>query len=59
VIDTNTGDVTEYQEHQRAFGYGEIIDRLCKAGFKSVEAYRDFDGTPARAEEFSVFVCRK
>ena len=59
VIDTNTGEVTEYQEHQRAFGYREIVDYLRKAGFESVEAYRDFDGTPATEEEFSVFLCRK
>jgi len=59
VIDTNTGEVTEYNEHQRAFGCGEVLGYLCKAGFRSVEAYRDFDRTPATAEEFSIFVCRK
>jgi SAM-dependent methyltransferase len=59
VIDTNTGEVTEYREHQRAFGYGEVVEYLRNAGFRSVDAFKDFDGTPATAEGFSIFVCRK
>ena len=57
VIDTNTCEITEYQEHQRAFSYEEVMEILREAGFVSVEAYKDFDKTPASQEDFSMFVC--
>jgi hypothetical protein len=59
VIDTNTGEVTEYREHQRAVGFKDVMEYLTNAGFSSVEAYKDWEKTPATAEEFSIFLCRK
>ena len=59
VIDTNTGEITEYREHQRAFSYEEVMQILKEAGFASIEAYKDFDKTPASEEDFSIFVCWK
>ena len=57
VIDTSTGEITEYHEHQRAFRYKEVMQYLKESNFASVEAYKDFDKTPACEQEFSVFVC--
>ena len=59
VIDTNAGDVIEYEEHQKAIGYEQLLDHLKSAGFCSVQAYKDFERNPASAEDFSVFVCQK
>ena len=59
VIDTKRDEIVEYKEHQRAVGLREVLDYLQGAGFDSVEAYRDFDRTPATPEEFSVFLCKK
>lgn len=58
VIDTNTGVITEYREHQRAIGFREILGILRDAGFASIDAYSDFDKTAACEQNFSVFVCR-
>ena len=57
VIDTITGEITEYEEHQRAFSYEEVMHYLKASGFASVDAYKDFDKTPASEQDFSVFVC--
>ena len=59
VIDTSTGEITEYLEHQKAFGYGEVMQILEAAGFSLVESYKDFDKTPATEEDFSIFACWK
>jgi SAM-dependent methyltransferase len=59
VIDTNTGEVTEYREHQRAMGFQDVMEYLQNAGFKSIETYRDFEKNPATPEEFSIFLCGK
>jgi len=59
VIDTNTGEVIEYREHQRAMGFDDVMKYLQNAGFKRIETYRDFDKNPATQEEFSIFLCEK
>jgi SAM-dependent methyltransferase len=59
VIDTNTGEVTEYREHQRAVGFQDVMKYLTGAGFGCIEAYKDFEKNPATPEEFSIFLCRK
>jgi len=59
VIDTNTGEVTEYREHQRAMGFDDVINYLECAGFKLIETYKDFERNPATQEEFSIFLCEK
>ena len=58
VIDPATGAVTEYREHQKAMALADVLARLRGAGFPVVEAYRDFDRSPATAEAFSLFLCR-
>ena len=59
VIDTNTGEIIEYKEHQRAISYEEVIDYLTGAGFSSVAGYKNFTGEPSTPEEFYIFLCRK
>ena len=59
VIDTNTGVVTEFREHQRAIGFAKVLEYLAGAGFCRVDAYKDFEKNPATAEEFSIFLCGK
>lgn len=59
VIDTNTGEVTEYREHQRAMGFKDVMEYLRGAGFSRIETYKDFEISPATPEEFSIFLCRK
>lgn len=59
VIDTNTDEIIEYREHQRAMRYDEIIDYLAGAGFSEVTGYKNFNGEPATSEEFYIFLCRK
>lgn len=59
VIDTNTDEIIEYKEHQRAISYEEVIDYLTGAGFSSVAGYKNFNGEPATPEEFYIFLCRK
>ncbi len=59
VIDTNTGEVIEYREHQRAMGLDDVINYLEYAGFKIIETYKDFKRNPATQEEFSIFLCKK
>jgi len=59
VIDTNTDEIIEYKEHQRAFSYEKVVDYLTDAGFSSVAGYKNFNGEPATTEEFYIFLCRK
>ena len=59
VIDTNTGEVVEYREHQRALAFEDVTEYLSSAGFSRVEAYKDFEKAPATPEEFSIFLCEK
>jgi SAM-dependent methyltransferase len=59
VIDTNTGDVIEYREHQRAMGFDDVMNYLQHAGFKRIETYKNFEKNPATQEEFSIFLCGK
>ena len=59
VIDTVAGEITEITERQKAMSYSEILGYLESAGFADVAAYKDFDKSPATAEDFSIFVCRK
>lgn len=59
VIDTNTDEIVEYREHQRAVGFNEVVAHLKQAGFSSVEAFKNFYREPATKEDFTVFVCRK
>lgn len=58
VIDTNTGEIVEYCEYQRAYGLQAVVNLLKEAGFSAVQAYRNFGREPASNEDFSVFVCR-
>jgi SAM-dependent methyltransferase len=58
VIDTNTGEIVEYYEYQRAYGLQAVVDLLKEAGFLSVKVYKNFDREPASDEDFFVFVCR-
>jgi SAM-dependent methyltransferase len=58
VIDTNTGEIVEYYEYQRAYGLQAVVDLLKDAGFLSVQIYNNFDREPASDEDFFVFVCR-
>lgn len=59
VIDTNTNEVIEYHEHQRAFSYEEILRYLNNAGFSSVDAYANFELMPATPKDFNIFLCKK
>jgi SAM-dependent methyltransferase len=59
VIDTNTGEVTEYREHQRAMRFEDVMEYLHHAGFTRIETYKDFEKTPATPEDFSIFLCGK
>jgi SAM-dependent methyltransferase len=59
VIDTNTGEVTEYREHQRAISFEAVMQYLQHAGFNRIETYKDFEKNPATPEEFSIFLCGK
>lgn len=59
VIDTNTDEIIEYREHQRAMRYDEVIDFLVGAGFSEVAGYKNFNGEPATPEDFYIFLCRK
>jgi SAM-dependent methyltransferase len=59
VIDTNTNEVIEYNEHQRAFSYEEILGYLKDAGFSSVTAYANFELISATPEDFNIFLCKK
>ena len=59
VIDTDTGEITEYKEHQKAMTYADVLGHLRRAGFVEIEAYQDFDKTPATAEDFYVFCCTR
>jgi ubiquinone/menaquinone biosynthesis C-methylase UbiE len=59
VIDTNTNEVIEYNEHQRAISYEEILGYLKGAGFSSVAAYANFELIPATPEDFNIFLCKK
>ena len=59
VIDTNTGEIVEYFEYQRAYGLQAVIDLLKASGFLAVQVYKNFDREPASNENFCVFVCRR
>lgn len=59
VIDTNTDEIIEYREHQRAMRYEEVIDYLMGAGFSSVDGFKNFEGELATPEEFYIFLCKK
>jgi SAM-dependent methyltransferase len=59
VINTNTNEILEYREHQRAMRYEEIIDYLMGAGFSSVDGFKNFGGELATPEEFYIFLCKK
>ncbi len=58
-IDTNTGEIVEYREYQRAYGMQAVVDLLQQAGFGSVQVYRNFDREPAHDQDFSVIVCSR
>lgn len=59
VIDTNTGEIVEYFEYQRAYGLQVVVNLLEEAGFLSVQVYNNFDREPASNADFFVFVCRR
>jgi len=59
VIDTNTDEIIEYKEHQRAISCEEVTDYLTDAGFASVAGYKNLSGEAATPEEFNIFLCRK
>lgn len=59
VIDTGSGEITEYREHQRAVTFEEVMAYLEQAGFSAIEAYNDFEKNPATAKDFSIFLCTK
>lgn len=59
VIDTNTNEIIEYYEHQRAFRYEEILGYLNNVGFSSVAAYANFELKPATPTDFNIFLCKK
>ncbi len=58
VIDTNTGEIVEYCEYQRAYGLPAVGNLLKEAGFSTVQAYKNFDREPASNDNFSVFASR-
>ena len=57
MIDTNTGEIVEYYEYQRAYSLQAVADLLKEAGFLTVQVYKDFDREPASNEDFIVFFC--
>ncbi len=59
VINTITGEIIEYREHQQALGFIDVMQYLQGAGFAPIDAYKDFTKTPATQEEFSIFLCTK
>lgn len=58
-IDIVKDEIIEYEEKQRAFSLGDVINLLRQAGFSKVDCYRELDGRVATAEEFGVYVCLK
>lgn len=59
VIDTNTGEIVEYFEYQRAYGFKAVVNLLEEAGFLAVQVYNNFHREPASNADFFVFVCRR
>jgi hypothetical protein len=59
VIETLVGEIVEYREQQKAMAYADVLSDLRGAGFAGVEAYRDFDRSPASADAFHILVCRR
>lgn len=59
VINTVSGEIIEYREHQRAMRYEEIMGYLQHAGFYNIETYSDFEKSPATQRDFSIFLCVK
>ena len=53
----NSLDVLIPRDRQRAMAISEVIEHLRSAGFARVEAYNDFEGSPATEEGFCVFSC--
>ena len=58
VIDSDSGKIKEFRERQRAYALNEVLNQLDRAGFRTVDAYRDLRGQPATSSEFGVFICR-
>ena len=59
VIDTESSEIIEYVERQKAFACEDVLDYLRAAGFSKFDAWADLNGTPATPEQFGVFVCQK
>ena len=59
MIDTVTGEITEFHERQRAFALDDVVSVLGRAGFVGIARYGDMQGKPATAERFGVFVCHR
>ena len=59
VIDTNTLEITDYDERQRAFSLDDVVSILGDAGFSQTDCFADLQEKPASPEEFGVFVCRR
>ena len=58
VVDVASGAVKEFTERQKAYSLYDVLTRLNRAGFRSVEPYCDLDGQQADSESFGVFACR-
>lgn len=59
VIDTQTDQITEYREKQKAFTWNAVINILQTTGFAIIESYQDLNGVAANELKFGTYVCTK
>lgn len=58
-IDTNTDEITEFHEKQKAFSFNDVKQLLQDSGFTEIKCYKSLNGEPATDEEFGIYVCSK
>lgn len=59
IIDSESAEILEFEERQRAYSLDEVVGLLTGAGFADVTSLANLTGEPATLDHFGVFVAMR